>query len=261
MADVRCCYPSSGMSELTISIIIPVANEAALIRAFLIQLRDRAQGAELIVVDGGSTDGTAALAQELADQVVTGVRGRAAHMNLGARCSGSEVLWFLHVDSEVPPRCLDHIRLSLSDSRVSGGYFHVRLPRRGWIYRFQDTYGFYVGRLLRMRCGDHGIFCRRDLFFSLGGYPDVPLMEDAGFVRRLYRAGCVPALSPRILTSLRRIDQIGAYRYTAACVLIVVLYCFGISETFLARLYSRMVPSREALSENPKRLTRMEECK
>jgi len=239
------------MSESTISIIIPVANEAALIRAFLLHLRDRAPGAELVVVDGGSTDGTAVLAQELADHVVTAVRGRAAQMNTGARCSRGEVLWFLHVDSEVPHRCLDHIRLSLSDSRVSGGYFHLRLPRRGWIYRFQDTFGFYVGRLLRMRCGDHGIFCRRDLFFALGGYPDVPLMEDVGFVRRLYRAGCVSALSPRIITSLRRIDQVGAYRYTAACVLVVVLYCFGISETLLARLYSRMVTSRETLSENP----------
>jgi hypothetical protein len=167
-------------------------------------------------------------------------------MNLGADRAHSEILWFLHADSEVPHGCLGHMRSALADNNVAGGYFGVRLPRQGWIYRFQDSFGFYAGRLLRLRCGDHGIFCRRDFFAAVGGYPDVPLMEDAGLVRLLYRAGPVVALPARIVTSLRRQDEVGSYRYTAACVLIVGLYCIGLSEALLARLYSRMVLSRGA---------------
>src|SRR5262249_42682899 len=169
---------------MQVSIIVPVHNEARLIQPFLVGLRERAPGAEIIVVDGASTDGTDALAAGFCDQLVrSGERSRAIQMNTGARAASSDVFWFLHADTGVPMGCLDEIGRIMRDQRVSGGYFRIRLPR-GVVYRLTDSFAHYAGLLLRMRCGDHGIFCRRTAFIDAGGFPNVPLMEDVEFFRR-----------------------------------------------------------------------------
>ena len=143
---------------MQVSIIVPVLNEAPLIRPFLEHLRERAPGAEIIVVDGASTDGTDELAAGFCDLLLrSGGRGRAIQMNTGARAAGGDVFWFLHADAEVPPGCLDEIGRIIWDRSASGGYFRIRLPR-GVVYRLTDSFGHYAGLLLRMRCGDHGIF-------------------------------------------------------------------------------------------------------
>ncbi len=160
--------------EMQISIIVPVFNEAPLIRPFLQHLRERAPEAEVIVADGGSSDGTNRLAAEFCDQLVKSERGRTVQMNAGARAARGEILWFVHVDAEVPRGCLDEIGRMMSDSNVVGGYFRIRLPR-SLIYRLTDSFGHYAGILLRMRCGDHGIFCRRTTFLDIGGFPEAPL--------------------------------------------------------------------------------------
>ncbi len=152
------------------SIIVPVFNEAPLIRRFLAHLRERAPGAEIIVADGGSTDGTADLAAGFCDQLVESQRSRAAQMNAGTHAARGEILWFLHADVEVPVQCLDEIARIMHNSNVIGGYFRIRLPRR-LVYRLTDSFAHYAGMLLRIRCGDHGIFCRRTAFISIGGFP------------------------------------------------------------------------------------------
>jgi hypothetical protein len=114
------------------------------------------------------------------------------------------------------------------------------------IYRVHDGIAHYLGLLLRVRCGDHGIFVRREVFSKVGGFPDVPIMEDVQLFRAIQSHGRVAWLSERLLLSCRRHVQVGAYRYTFACALIVALYCFGISSRSLVRVYSQLVPSRHS---------------
>src|SRR6059036_4171145 len=193
------------------SIIVPVFNEAPLIRPFLQHLRERAPGAEIIVADGGSTDGTAHLAADLCDRLVQIQRSRARQMNSGADAAHGEVLWFVHADAELPLECLDEIAGIMDDSEVVGGYFRIRLPR-GFVYRLTDTFAHYAGILLRMRCGDHGLFCRRTAFLDIGGFPEVPLMEDVEFFRRLHRHGTIRYIDRRLRVNPRRYEAIGRLR-------------------------------------------------
>jgi rSAM/selenodomain-associated transferase 2 len=221
------------------SVIVPVFNEASLIRPFLQHLRKRAPEAEIIVADGRSSDGTDRLATGFCDQLVTSDPGRARQMNIGARAARGEVLWFVHVDAKLPLQCLDEIARIMDDPNVVGGYFRIRLPRR-MVYRLTDSFAHYAGILLRMRCGDHGIFCRRTTFLDIGGFPDVPLMEDVEFCRRLHRCGRVQYSERRIIVSPRRYEALGRMRLTLAYGVIATLYVFGVPLSALARIYRRM---------------------
>jgi rSAM/selenodomain-associated transferase 2 len=221
------------------SIIVPVFNEALLIRPFLQHLRERAPEAEIIVADGGSSDGTVDLATGFCDQLVRSEPNRAIQMNTGARAARGDVLWFVHVDAELPLRCLDEIGRIMDDPNVVGGYFRIRLPQ-GLVYRLTDSFAHYAGVLLRMRCGDHGIFCRRTVFLDIGGFPRVPLMEDVEFVCQLHRHGRVTYSDKRILISPRRYEAIGRTRLTLAYGFIAMLYIFGVPASILASIYKRL---------------------
>ena len=224
---------------MQVSVIVPVFNEAPLIRQFLSHLRERAPGAEIIVADGESTDGTADLAAGFCDRVVESQRSRARQMNAGAQAARGDILWFVHADVEVPSHCLDEIARIMRDSNVIGGYFRIRLPKR-LVYRLTDSLAHYAGMLLRVRCGDHGIFCRRTAFFDIGGFPTVPLMEDVEFFRRLRRCGRVAHSEKRLVVSPRRYEAIGPARLTFAYGFIATLYVFGVSPSILASIYERM---------------------
>jgi rSAM/selenodomain-associated transferase 2 len=223
---------------MQVSIIVPAFNEAPLIRPFLQHLRERAPEAEIVVADGGSSDGTADLASGFCDQLVVSKRNRAIQMNAGARAAHGEILWFVHVDAEVPWGCLSEITRIMNDSRVIGGYFRIRLPR-GSVYRLTDSFAHYAGILLRMRCGDHGIFCRRTAFLDIGGFPEVPLMEDVEFYRELQRRGRVTYSHRRILASPRRYETVGRVRLTLAHGFVATLYIFGVPLSKLASIYNR----------------------
>ena len=222
-----------------VSIIIPVFNEASLMRPFLQHLRERAPEAEIIVADGGSSDGTDRLASGFCDRLVESDRGRDRQMNTGARTARGEILWFVHVDATLPLQSLDEIARIMDNPNVVGGYFRIRLPR-GLVYRLTDSFAHYAGILLRMRCGDHGIFCRRAAFLDIGGFPEVPLMEDVDFFRRLHRCGRVQYTERRVLVSPRRYEAVGRTRLTLAYGVIATLYVFGTPLSALARIYRRM---------------------
>jgi hypothetical protein len=160
-------------------------------------------------------------------------------MNSGARAADGDILWFVHVDAEVPWGCLDEIARIMEDPNVVGGYFRIRLPR-GLVYRLTDSFAHYAGILLRMRCGDHGIFCRRTAFVDIGGFLEVPLMEDVEFFRGLRRRGRVRYSERRILVSARRYETIGPARLTLAYGFIATLYIFGVPLRILASIYKRM---------------------
>ena len=222
-----------------VSIIVPVFNEAPLLGPFLANLRERAAGAEIVVVDGGSSDGTSDLAQGFCDQLVASEPGRAIQMNAGARAARGDILWFVHVDAKVPSGCLEEIDRIMDDSNVAVGFFRIRLPQN-LVYRLTDSFAHYAGILLRMRCGDHGIFCRRTVFVDVGGFPEVPLMEDVEFFRRLRHRGRVTCSQKRIMVSPRRYETIGPVRLTLAYGLIAMLYIFRVPLSKLASLYERI---------------------
>jgi rSAM/selenodomain-associated transferase 2 len=225
--------PSSGL----ISIIVPVFNEAVNVEQFLKCLRERAGGAEIIVVDGCSTDRTFDLARNHCDRCLRAPHGRAAQMNAGARAALGDTFWFLHADCEVPLDCLRRISEALRNPELVGGFFRIRIPDKRVVYRLTDSFAHYAGILLRMRFGDHGFFCRRTAFEKIVGFPEVPLMEDAKFFGRLRRLGRVRIIPSRLVSSPRRYEQIGPWRLTLTYGLIASLYLCRVPIVILARIY------------------------
>jgi len=134
---------------------------------------------------------------------------------------------------------LNEIARMMRNPEVSGGFFRIRLPAAPAVYRLTDGFAHYAGLILRMRCGDHGIFCRRSAFVDAGGFPDVPLMEDVEFFRRLRRHGRVVYSNKRIGASPRRYETVGPARLTFAYGWIATLYLFGVSPSTLAPIYRR----------------------
>src|SRR5881394_1000781 len=222
-----------------ISIIVPVLNEAASIERFLRCLRERAGGAEVIVVDGGSSDETIDLARNHCDRCLRAPRGRAVQMNAGARAASGDTLWFVHSDCEVPAGCLQQISDVLRQPEVVGGFFRIRLPNKRLVYRLTDSFAHYAGLLLGMRFGDHGFFCRRTAFEEIGGFPEMPLMEDAEFFRKLRRLGRIAVISSCLISSPRRYEEIGPWRLTLTYGLIALLYLLRVPIPALATIYQK----------------------
>ena len=230
---------SPELGREKISIIVPVYNDAAGIRSFTRQLPLRAAAAEIVVVDGQSSDQTVDLARSLCDRLIETERSRARQMNTGARAATGEIFWFLHADTAVPDESVAQIQRALRDRSVVGGYFRIRLPRKPLVYRLTDSLAHYAGRLLRIRCADHGFFCRHEVFEQVGGFPEVDLMEDVEFFRMLHRHAKVRSLSSRLMLSARRYEQVGPTKLTLAYGLIATLYVIGVPLARLATVYGR----------------------
>ncbi len=222
---------------MNISIIVPVLNEAALIRESLTCLRERAPKAEIIVVDGTSSDRTTEFAAGLCNRLLQTAPGRARQLNAGSHAAEGEVLWFLHIDATIPDSAIAEIESALKNREIVGGFFRMRFPRRSFIYRFSDCFAHYAGLLLRIRYGDHGFFCRREIFEKIGGFPEVVLMEDADFFRKLRRAGRTAVVRQPIVVNPRRYEQIGPARLTLAFGLIGLLYIFHAPRRLLLSIY------------------------
>jgi rSAM/selenodomain-associated transferase 2 len=225
--------------DLSVSVVIPVRSEAAIIDGFLRHLRERAAGAELLVVDGASEDDTAERAAKQT-RVLTTAPGRARQMNAGARATSGDVLWFVHADSRLPERPLESIRGALADPRVAGGCFRLEIPDPHLVYRLNDRVGNIGVDWLGIAGGDHGIFVRRAVFERVGGYPEVPILEDIELYRRCRRWGAMRQLPAAIGTSPRRWERNGPWRTTAIYAAILALYGLGMPMAPLDRLYRRL---------------------
>jgi rSAM/selenodomain-associated transferase 2 len=234
-----------------ISVIVPVLNEAVLLEEFLGHLRAIDAEAEIIVVDGGSSDETRAIAQRLADRAVGATRGRASQMNAGVAIARGEVLWFLHADLEPPLNSITQITALLANANVVGGCFRLRYPRREWIYRISDSLGNVGVRVFRFALGDHGIFCRRSVFAQVGGYPIVPILEDAEIYRRLRRQGRMMQLPGEIVSNPRTFEAHGRYRTTAVYFLILALYVLGVPIGVLNKIYRRFRGQNSLVPQTP----------
>jgi rSAM/selenodomain-associated transferase 2 len=232
-----------------VSIIVPVLNEADLIDASLRQLRNLGPDLEIIVVDGGSTDGTWSLAEPLADRVISARRGRASQMNAGAKIARSGVLWFMHADLEAPVGAVAEIQSALTNPRIVGGCFRLRFPRPESVYRVSDSLGNLGVNLFGFALGDHGIFCRRQAFRQVGGYPELPILEDAEIYCRLWGEGRMVQLREEVVSNPRAFEAHGRYRTTAAYFSILALYVLGFPIRVLNRIYRRFRGQGSAGSE------------
>jgi rSAM/selenodomain-associated transferase 2 len=223
-----------------ISIIMPVLNEAKTLPACLQPLQPlRQKNCELIVVDGGSADRSVEIATPLADQVLLTGKGRAVQMNAGARIARGEILWFLHSDTLPPAGAEELIRCALSNPTRAWGRFDVQLSSPRLLLRVVAVLMNARSRLTGIATGDQGIFVRRSVFAQVGGYPEIPLMEDIALSQTLKWITRPVCLRQRLVTSSRRWENNGIWKTILLMWRLRLAYFLGVDPTRLARLYYR----------------------
>jgi rSAM/selenodomain-associated transferase 2 len=221
----------------SVSVIIPVLNEAGEVGALLPHWRElRRDGAELVVVDGGSSDATVAQIEQGGFAVLSAPRGRARQMNAGAAAATGELLLFLHADTRLPSGALDLVRQTLT-GLPCWGRFDVELDDDGWRLRLVARLMNLRSRLSGIATGDQAIFLKRETFEAVGGFPDQPLMEDIELSARLRRSAPPVCLKQRVLTSSRRWRRHGTSRMIATMWGLRLAYACGVPSTALARFY------------------------
>jgi rSAM/selenodomain-associated transferase 2 len=222
----------------SLSIIVPVFNEAPTIVATLEALRDlRKRGVELIIVDGGSTDATAALSRPLADFVITSARGRAMQMNAGAAIARGDVLLFLHADTRLPEDAERLVLDGLAQSRRAWGRFDVMIEGGHPLLRVIASAMNWRSRLTGITTGDQAMFVTREAFEAAAGFPEIALMEDITLARRLKRLSRPLGLTARVTTSGRRWEQRGVWRTVLLMWRLRLGYFFGAKPDALAKRY------------------------
>jgi len=220
-----------------LSIVMPVLDEAAGIVTALEALAPlRAAGHELIVVDGGSRDGTPALAAPWVDRVVDGVRGRALQMNAGAALARGEALLFLHADTLLPDGAADCV-VSAVEAGALWGRFDVRIAGRSAWFPVIAALMNLRSRLTGIATGDQAIFVQTALFRRIGGYAELALMEDIELSRRLRRVGAPTCFREQVLTSGRRWESRGVWRTIFLMWRLRWRYWRGTPPEVLARAY------------------------
>jgi rSAM/selenodomain-associated transferase 2 len=221
-----------------LSIIIPCLDEQEGIAATLSALAPlRARGAEVIVVDGGSSDDTVARATPLADLVITAPRGRARQMNAGALRARGEILLFLHADSLLPEAADLAVVDGLKRSRRGWGRFDVAIAGSHPLLRVVERLMNLRSRLTGIATGDQAIFVTRSLFTAAGDYPEIPLMEDIALSKRLKRFGPPLCLNHRLTTSGRRWEKHGVLRTIVLMWRLRLAYWLGADPAKLAARY------------------------
>jgi rSAM/selenodomain-associated transferase 2 len=225
------------MPAHTLSLIIPVLDEATTIEATLGWLEPlRARGVEVVVVDGGSRDGTAALAAPPCSRVVEASRGRARQMNAGAAVAGGEALLFLHADTRLPEEADRLIEAALAGGH-RWGRFAIRLEGRHPMLPVIASAMNLRSRLTGIATGDQALFMTREAFAAVGGFPDQPLMEDIAMSRRLKRLSPPACLREKVTSSGRRWEQNGAWATILLMWRLRFRYWRGASPEKLAREY------------------------
>ena len=225
-------------AQPSLSIILPVLNEAATIVAALEAVTPlRTRGNEIIVVDGGSADDTAALARPLADFVITSARGRAVQMNAGAALARGDVLLFLHADTRLPDDADQRVLEGLSRSNRAWGRFDVTIDGAHPLLPVVAAAMNIRSRLTGIATGDQAMFVTREAFDSVGGFPEIALMEDITLARSLKRVSRPLCLSSRVTTSGRRWEERGVLRTILLMWRLRLAYFLGAKPDELARRY------------------------
>jgi rSAM/selenodomain-associated transferase 2 len=223
---------------MRLSVVVPALDEAANLARLLPDLRRAGPDTEIIVADGGSRDGTTDVVRGQAGvRLLAGARGRARQMNAGARQAGGDVLLFLHADTRLPDGAPGAIAAALADPAVVGGRFDVRFDSRRRVLGMVAWFMNARSRATSICTGDQAIFVRRAAFEAVGGYPDIPLMEDIELCRRLKARGRLAALRARVTTSARKWEREGPLRTIGLMWALRLLYFCGVAPARLHRWY------------------------
>lgn len=220
-----------------LSIIVPVYNEEADVAAFLQQLTPAvSNGVEVLVVDGGSDDGTATTVRSLGYTCIDGPHGRAQQMNFASEQASGDYLLFLHCDTILPPIFKQEFAKAHA-SRVPWGFFKLRLSGRKRVFRVIERAISWRSALSGVGTGDQAIFVSRDLWRQVGGYRDLALMEDVDLCKRLRAYAKPTVMSSTVETSSRRWEQFGVAKTVALMWALRLGFYLGVSDKTLARWY------------------------
>ena len=234
------------MVTFNISIIIPALNELAAMteaRPRLRALRDR--GCEVILVDGGSDDGTREVAAGYVHKVLSSARGRATQMNTGASHARGRLLVFLHIDTVLPDGAIEQLEHVLeTNTPPVWGRFDVRLRGSEWYFRVIETAMNLRSRWSGIATGDQTLFVDQALFHDLGGFPEIALMEDVALSARLRKVARPRCLTEQVTTSTRKWRTDGVVRTVLLMWWLRLAFALGADPDTLARMYYR--PPRNA---------------
>jgi len=222
---------------MRLTVIIPVLNEERAI-AGAVGGAARVEPCEIIVVDGGSADRTAEIVRDGPARLVLSARGRAMQMNEGARRAEGDVLLFLHADTTLPGTARRDLEGCMADPGCVGGRFDIRLDSTRPLLRVVGRMISLRSRFTKVATGEQAIFVRRAVFERLGGFPEVPIMEDVAFCRALKKEGRIACLRSRVVSSARRWERNGPVRTILLMWALKLLFLAGVPPATLKRLYS-----------------------
>ncbi len=225
-------------ATLSISVIIPTLNEEPNLSRTLESLGKHAN-TEIIVVDGGSDDRSREIARHFGAVVLESPRGRARQMNRGAGAASGDVFLFLHADTVLPEAWAEKLREALEHPGVCGGAFSFMVEGNSFGLRLIEGLTNFRARRFSLPYGDQGIFVRKCVFKEMGGFPDLPIMEDFEFMRRLRDRGTIRILPDCAVTSGRRWERLGVLRTTVINQAVILGYYMGVAPEKLARFYRK----------------------
>ncbi len=221
---------------ISISIIIPVLNEVSTI-AQTISTAQIGKDIEIIVVDGGSNDGTTELVKSLDIKLIYSLAGRSIQMNCGAKAATGNILLFLHGDTFLPLNFDQLLREILAKPKIIAGAFELAIRGRKRSLRIVEKMVNWRSRYLQMPYGDQGIFLPAKIFQEIGGFPEIPIMEDFELIRKLRKRGTIGIVSKPVLTSGRRWQKLGIFKTTLINQVVIIAYLLGVSPKRLAQWY------------------------
>lgn len=230
------------MTTAKISIIIPVLNEAAVIASVVGQLQT-AENVEIIVVDGGSLDGTVEIVETLAVKAFSNLKllttppGRAIQMNAGSQIATGDILLFLHADTQLPAGFDGWVRRVLSQPRTVAGAFELGITGSMLGLRWVEWGVKWRSHYFKMPYGDQAIFLNASTFWEVGGFPQIPIMEDFELVRQLQQRGRIAIAPVNVMTSGRRWQKFGVLQTMLINQILIIAYLLGVSPTTLANWY------------------------
>ncbi|MHC5726710.1 MAG: TIGR04283 family arsenosugar biosynthesis glycosyltransferase [Nostoc sp.] len=229
---------NQNIGSARISIIIPTLNEAGNIKE-AIATTQPSTNIEIIVVDAGSEDGTVEIAQSLGVKVISSSPGRAVQMNAGALAASGDILLFLHADTRLPTGFDEMIRTALQQPGTVAGAFNLRIDASLLSLRWVEWGVNARSHFYQMPYGDQAIFLTKAVFQQMGGFPELPIMEDFELMRRLKRTGCIVIIPTPVVTSARRWLQKGVFKTTLLNQLVIIAYLLGVSPERICRWYRR----------------------
>ena len=224
------------MAQYIISIIIPVLNEAAIIQSTLKNLLSYPD-VEVIVVDGKSQDSTLSIARTAGVRTIVVLGGRSVQMNAGAEIASANILLFLHVDTNLPTNFVELIIQTLKQPKTIAGAFELGIEGKDRSLRWIEILVKMRSHLFSLPYGDQAIFITKQVFTELGGFSQIPIMEDFELIQRLKSRGQIAIAPGKVVTSGRRWQKLGVWKTTLVNQLVIAGYYLGISPNKLNRFY------------------------